>query len=448
MTCLVSGLVLFQVRVLCAGMAYDEASRSLRLVDFPEEAPATLHTLLEADRAHGWNKVAYDAGTDTYRVDASIWIGNRSGYSTFFRIGDREHPRATLVIRGSLWVKPAVPGVPRSDGSPSIMNGLLAGDRDDADIAPTILFDCDTAGQHGIFAGYRQKAADDQSLVHMVNTTCGSLHAGDPVRRWGAGAYMKPGEEDALFTMGCYARSFLLLNCRFTDFQGPIFYGALTATWSHRDRGMVPVPGVHIEGCVFENGGSPLAAHQRFRRCTFRNLMHPVKDNGSVYVRAVNCTFEGNAYNWYTRGFAARDSFYIDCRILPQKRPPLISRNRRARPKVRVPDYPTVRVMKSVRVKVIDGQGQPVPMATVDVAGDGLVFHGGATTGLDGLTGSDPETDAVVVTVRRITATDDPEQPDVKEDFRYRLRVSARGRSAVRTVSVEQLAGPLAVTLE
>ena len=66
--------------------------------------------------------------------------------------------------------------------------------------------------------------------------------------------------------------------------------------------------------------------------------------------------------------------------------------------------------MKTLRVKVVRGN-KPVPMATVVVTGSGLVLHGQTYTAMDGITGSDPQGDAIVITTELYEATDDPKAP-------------------------------------
>ena len=74
----------------------------------------------------------------------------------FLKIGDRAHPKVKLVIKGSLWVRPAAGGIARSDGSPSIVNALIVGDPADPAITPQILFDCAAPGEHGFAGGIRK----------------------------------------------------------------------------------------------------------------------------------------------------------------------------------------------------------------------------------------------------------------------------------------------------
>ena len=433
--------------LLPAAITYNSTNNCLWVIDFPEEAPATLQTLLEADQANGWGKVSRDAATDTYTVDAAIWIGDGSGYSTYFQIGDKDHPDLTLAIKGSFWIRPAAEGVKRSDGSPSVMNSLVAGDPDDASVTPQVLFDCATRGEHGIFAGWRGgNSYKTTCRLWIYNSTFAAFTPGDPNRRWGAGAYLIPGKKEEYFTQGCYATDARLINSRFSDFTGPVFYGMNTAYWDNRQRCMLPHPNRVIRDCVFENGVTPFSGHQRLSGCTFRDLTHPVNDNGSVCVWAMNCTFENNKRNWYTGGYSSRDSHFIDCRIQQQHEPMTLKRNTRANAQSGIPEYPGVRIMKTLRVKVIRGT-KPVPMATVVVTGNGFVLRSEAFTGTDGMTGADPQTDAIVVAIAQHQATDDPVKPETREGFRYKVTASAGGKTASGSLLSSDFKSPLAISL-
>lgn len=432
-----------------AAVRYDSTNRCLWVVDFPEEAPATLDSLLQADREQGWGCVSYTPDTDTYAVDAAIWIGDKSGYSTTFQLGDRDHPKARLVLKGSLWVRPAAAGILRSDGSPSIMNALLAGDPDDGSITPSVLFDCGRAGEHGLYGGRRHGTRiDDTCLIRMFNTTVAPLRDGDPACRWGSSTYLRPGQEKEAYTLGCYTSALELRGCRFSGFAGTFLYGVNTAHWSRKEFRMVPDPRYRIRGCVFENGTSPLAAYQQLTECVFRNVFAPVKDSGSVYLRAIRCTLEDNVHHWYTGGHSARGFDLIDCRIGTRGETSLLKPNTRTDPRRGIPLYPEVRMMRSLRVRVEDEAGRPVPVAAVEVTGSGPVLHARTFTGKDGMTGDSVEANAVCLTVQTITATDDPAQPVSKEDFRYLMRAFGQGREGQRTLHSHDVDGPVVVTLK
>ena len=102
--------------------------------------------------------------------------------------------------------------------------------------------------------------------------------------------------------------------------------------------------------------------------------------------------------------------------------------------------------MKTLRVKVVRGN-KPVPMATVVVTGSGLVLHGQTYTAMDGITGSDPQGDAIVITTELYEATDDPKAPEVRRDFHYTVTATAGGKSASRDLLSSDFSSPFVISL-
>lgn len=434
--------------VLTAGITYDPTNHCLVIVNYPEEQPATPQNLLAADRENRWGKVSYDPSNDTYTIAAAIWIGDDRGFSTYFQIGEREHPQVTLVMKGSLWVRPAAKGVARSDGSPSIMNGLTSGDPQNKSIAPRILFDCSKPGEHGLYAGLRLKnLIKNTSVLKMYNTTVGPVASTNALLRWGDASYGVIGKANEYHTAGCYVSVLRLENCRFSDFTGPMFYGVDTVDWSHIKKTMLKKPTHSITACRFENGVCPLSGFQYLSDCVFTNMVYPVRDSGSIYLCAFNCVFEGNQYNWNMSGYAARDVNLIDCRIFPQSKPMQMKKNATPDKTIAIPEYPSVRIMKSLRIKVVDAHGAPVPLVAVEAIGNGPIYRNSSETGLDGLTGSDPQKDAIVVTVKQYTATDDPEKPAVTENFDYEVKASDWRRAGSKTLRASEFESPMIITV-
>ncbi len=429
-----------------AGITYDASNDCLQVVDYPPSEPATLEALLEADKQAGWGRVTHEPGTDTYTVNAALWVGDGSGYSTCLRIGDTVHTGVTLVLKGSLWVRPAARGIERADGSPSIMNSVVAGDPANPAVRPRILFDCEWAGEHGIFAGQPGRTVRDACTLRMYNVSVGALAPGDPRRRWGGMHYRRGGPRGAAVTTGCYLHELRLEQCRFSDFVGPLFYGAETLQTGRRGQGFLPHPRSSIRGCLFEDGGVALFHRHRVVGCGFRNLDQTVRDLSLLW--AYDCAFEGNGYNWLLDGNSARGVTLVDCRVAPQREPFTMLKNTKPRPDQGIPEYPTAHLMATLRVRVTDAAGRPAPMASVSVAGAGVFERPDALTGPDGWTGGDPLTDGVVVAVKRYTATDDPGRPACAEDFRYEVSAAAGGKTAAATVRSADLDAPVVLVLK
>ena len=128
MNCLRSTATLFLTFLatpLFAGdIAYDAGRNCISVIGFTEDAPATMDTILAADREKGWRKMAHDPVTDTYTLDADLWIGDDKSNGTFMQIGDGDHPKMTVIVKGTVWVRPPRESPERSDGLPSIINRL------------------------------------------------------------------------------------------------------------------------------------------------------------------------------------------------------------------------------------------------------------------------------------------------------------------------------------
>ncbi len=57
------------------------------------------------DRACGWNKVAYDAASDTYILQPGWRRATTAGRHLFPARGSPAHPRETLVVHGNVAIR-------------------------------------------------------------------------------------------------------------------------------------------------------------------------------------------------------------------------------------------------------------------------------------------------------------------------------------------------------
>ena len=89
-------------RTAAAGVTYDATDKYIWVRSFPEDTPATMDDVLEADRKAGWGLVSYDKATDTYTVSSSLHIGTDEDAGTYFQIGRKGHPQETVVVKGTL----------------------------------------------------------------------------------------------------------------------------------------------------------------------------------------------------------------------------------------------------------------------------------------------------------------------------------------------------------
>ena len=105
-------------------IAFDPRTRSVLVTGFPADRPATLEDLRAADRAGKWGIVQHRQTTETTTLDAGLRIGQSDGTSSFLRIGCREQPSETLVVKGDVWIRsPREKSYATYEGQ----NGLLLG---------------------------------------------------------------------------------------------------------------------------------------------------------------------------------------------------------------------------------------------------------------------------------------------------------------------------------
>ena len=429
--------------LLCASSAfsatitYDQAENALWVRDFPQEAPATLDALLGADRKNNWGLVSYDQATDTYRVNASLHIGSDQGASTFFQIGRKDHPKETVIVKGDVWIKPPKQTLKRPDGRYVIVNRLTLGDPNDSSIKANLKIDCETNGQYSVFLGLDTKekkiAGGD---LHVYNSTITAATQDKDHMMRGCGDYQ------GMWT-SWFGSDIRLINATVSWYN-------TTTTYSMQGHNST------IEGTTFEHGGGVLDNGQEFaRNCTFRNLRIAVAEGGCLDATLVGCKFQDNEYNWTLGSLCSQGITMIDCEVGPQKQPVYLSRNK-VTPlqavKRKVPIYPCYTELQSLVVKVTDAQGKPIYRAAVSVLcreDPTAVKRGFCLTSGQGLTPSDPEKDAILITKRKLQATDDPENP--KEfSFTYTVSVEAPGykESAITLRHDQTIPRPLAIALQ
>jgi len=441
-------LCLLSARLLLADIAYDATEGRIWVKGFPEEAPATLDMVLDADSKGKWGKVTYDKASDTYTIAASLWIGSDGDLGTFVQIGRKDHPRETLVLKGDLWIRPPRESIKRSDGRASIVNRLTLGHPNDASILPSLKIACSKPREFGICLGLRTadgKAWTRGGDLHAYNSILtAALQDRDHILR-GSG-------EHKGYHTGWYGSDIRLVNSTLSWIDGAMTYGA--------DAGNAV-----FDGTTFEHGGRALANSRQYaRKCTFRDLETAVAEGGSLDATLVNCTFENNALNWSLGSAMSQGVTLIDCKVGPPKPPPSkaggphravsLRKNQVTADeavKRRIPLYPCYNELRSLVVKVTDKDGRPVPRAVVHVACDDATALRTplAITDDHGLTSHDVEKDAVLLTVLRLQATDKPDEP--KEfRFRYTVTVSAAGHKP-KTIPIAdpaKLSRPMPVTIE
>jgi hypothetical protein len=436
---------------------YDRANNCITVVGFPEESPATMDTILDADAKDRWGKVRYDRRSDTYTVDASLWVGDDQSLGTFLRIGDKQHPNVTVVVKGSVWVRPHKESPKRSDDKESVANNLTLGDADDKTVRATLKIDCQKPFEHGVFVGHQSdggKATTNRGELHVYNSTITAATT-DRQHAW---SWAHRGAPSPYGWTGWQGSEIRLVNATISWSAGGGAYGL--ASGKAAGGGDAEVVGPHprftIEGTTFEHcGGAVQSGDQYLKDCVFRDLDVAVAEGGCLGAKLVNCTFEGNRTNWALGAICSRGIVLLDCKLGPQDKPVRVQKNTMPLQDLmarRLPQYPACSERASLLVKVVDAAGKPVPQAGVVVTckdAPGEVTRGATLTDEKGLTPSDPETDAILITTRKYQATDNPDQPQVST-FSYEVAVT---RDGLKPATVTLPAGgpvprPLVVRLE
>jgi hypothetical protein len=211
-----------------------------------------------------------------------------------------------------------------------------------------------------------------------------------------------------------------------------------------------------IEGTTFEHGGVAVQNRDHYlRNCVFRDLDEAVAEGGCLGARLVNCTFEGNRANWSLGSLSSRGIVLTDCTLGPQKEPVRVAKNS-APLSFLTPRslsvYPACSECASLIVKVLDAAGKPVPNAVVLVSCEDdpqEITRGATFTDDRGLTPSDAETDAIVITTRKYRATEDPNRPQ-QATFGYKVSVAKAGfrPKTLKLPAGRPIRRPLVVRLE
>lgn len=395
---------------------------------------------MAADQRNGWKITDYDQATDTYRLQASLDIGSEEDLGTFFQLGRNNHPQETLVVCGDVWIRPPRVSSKRSDGRARICNRLTLGDPQDPAINATLKIACTKAKEFGLAIGRRTKDQAEWAFRGDLHVYHSTITAATPDRAHLVAGYV---DFDGVPT-SWYGSDIRLIDA--------------TISWITDVYGVQAHNSV-LEGATFEHGDQMITnGRQVIHHCTFRDLQVAVCEGGCLDATVIGCRFSDNERNWtlgaVQSGIVTGGIEMIDCETGPQRRPVDLRKNEIAPQQAiasHVPLYPTYTELRSLVVKVADAAGQPIPDAWVNVSCDtdaNAVRRGLATTDERGLTPDDPEGQAILITQRKLQATDDPKQPR-EFSFRYEVSVQAAGYAPQRlTLAHDQsLPRPLTVAL-
>ena len=407
------GALLLFLRVMPAGhggITYDRQHRILRVTDCLQSVPCTPRALWLTDRMNGWGCTEYASETDTYTLDADLWIGSNDGAETHFQVGSAEHPRETLVVRGHVIISPFhIPGegqVRDWRSGRGAVNRLTIGVEGNPEVRPVLKIFSEPGSEHTLYVGRTPAALTGLERGGELHVYHGTITAAVQDKDHMIGS---PGKHRVLYMAGRVVLKHAVLSW----IAGKMAYGM---------RGAI------LENTTFENGGTAILGRKHtLTGCTFRNLQTAILDYGNLDITLRDCVFENNRRNWSLR-FTGQGLTCIDC---TWDAPALPNEYRSyLHPKMKRTLYPTFLSRRHVVVAVVDEQGGPVKGADVSVACEQevpeTVTNDNARTDAAGRTPGQGSEHAILLTEVMKRATDTPMKPAVTE-YSYEVRVHAPG---------------------
>jgi len=378
-------LLLFTGYSASAEIICDKGSKKIWIVDYGRDSPCTLEKMRQAVSDYGWDIVAYDAAKDMTRIAADIEIGTDAGIvgtDSVLQIGTEKHPSETLIIAGNIRIKLPQHGY---------VSRLQLGYPDKPGITPTVKFDCGKNGEHGMFVD--RKLGRTLGSINVYHSTITAL---------------TQDKEHMVHSPQLRGKS-EIINSDLSWIAGCMTYGI--------DLGR----GARMAGSTLSHGGSGLySCRGKVNGCTFTSLENAVADGGSLDVKLHNCVLKDNGRN-ASLSYGGR-LVLTDCDIRRAKYPDVVrdhtDKNGTSRQSI-------ITVKRSLLIKVVDSDGEPVEEALVDVANENdkgpPPENGASATDEDGFT---PEKGSG----REILLIESIRKADGGKDYTYKVRVAADGK--------------------
>ncbi len=312
------------------------------------------------------------------------------------------------------------------------------GDENNQEITATLKIDCSKRAEYGIFIGMRKYGTPTVigGELYVFNSTITALTEDS------AHALRGANKHKGMHT-GWYANYVKLVNARIAWINGSVMYGI------QRHNSI-------IKGTTFENCGRVLQNGKQYAKdCTFKNCYIAVSEGGALNAELVNCSFEGNAYNFSLGGQMGVAVNLINCDVKAQKKPLMLKKNSMPPAELlkrKVSVYPEYTELISFPVKVVDKQGKAIPKAVVAVSckeDPKAVKNGLAITDENGLTSADPAKKAILIIKRKLRATDTAGAPeDLSYNYTIRINAKEHGKKMLTISSKDDISKPFTITLE
>lgn len=394
-----------------ANVQYDPERNCLWVTDFPEAYPCDMARLAAVDAVNGWGKIRHEAGSDTWTLDADLWIGTDDGTHTYFQLGDADHPTPSLILNGHLVVCPSVPAEKKAVNPVHTVNRFTMGNATNSRVRATLKIHGEPPDGHSVFVGV------------IPN-------------------------KDKLDRMDSYSGQFYMFNSRLTAavedeahrVGAKLGWGAVvmkgdsirlkhsTIAWVKAVSGLMVRAGGHVvEDMLFEHCGTAIAGYwdnlgkKPIRGCTFRQCGTALSNPQSRTV-LINCSFISNDCHW--RCASALTSLnLIDCAFDEPRKGNIHAFNADLANKGYRAD---VSATRHVVMAARDADGTPINGVVITVQCDQTGAKEHLVTGADGKTPGRESGRAVMLTeltARPVAGTDAGEV----RRFTYTLSAAAAG---------------------
>ena len=377
---------------LC-GVVYQEKDNALWITDYPESDPCTPMKLYELDQKNGWKKVEYDKATDTFKIDASLWIGNNQNTNTYFQVGDDQHPEIALIVKGNVFVKPywergKNPGKNWwSRKGKRYINRLTLGNQSNDKIKPVLKIDNSVRKGYSLIIGGGKINNIHGGQLHAYNAT---ITAASMDKKSAIGVIA--GKSAGRIFLGGYQGN-ILQNVVLSHAAGMMSYAIYNR---FKDS---------MNNVTFSDGGIALSSSMTsISDCVIKNCRVGIYDMGNLNLTMRNCKLENNQTNWDLRN-GGKGITFIDCEIgEPKNRNVLLKRQKAGRT-----IYPQVILKRHIIIKVTDKDGKPVPKAQIKITPDitdsdleELIF----TTDKQGMTSGKGSSNAIMLVEEKLQASE------------------------------------------
>ncbi len=332
-----------------AAVIYDKLSDTIWVSDFPEEIPCTPARLYQLDRMYDWEKITYDPDTDTYQINCNLWIGSDNHTDTYFQIGNRQHFKETVIVRGNIFIKPY--RLLRKGEhywkikEEKYINRLTLGVAENDAVKPTLKIDNSTGKGNTLIIGGASKKYALGGQLCAYNAVIGPLEntpgkcIGE-VTTGGKGEFITMGSSDLIRISGC--RIYGVASLTTYGFNNT--FGRITDTVFEDCRTAIVCSGVnYLKGCTFKNCGYAVRGWSFTKKLTLEQ-----------------CRFIGNRINFYLPYL--EQVLCIDCVMQGTERSDGIFAAWHKKDKT---IYPKLLIKNHLTVKVINHNGQPIKGAVV-----------------------------------------------------------------------------------